>query len=617
MASAARLGIARVLTVDLGGGSVEARLRPDLAGCLGGSALATRLFAETASLGQGAESPSAGDQPFVMAIGPLTMAFPAMTKTAAVFRSPLTGNLGESHAGGRLAMAMRFAGYDALVVTGRSSRPVYLSVLPRDVRLKDATPLWGVDTEESGRILRELDTQMGGGKRSIVRIGPAGEAGVAYAGVNVDTYRHFGRLGLGAVMGAKRLKAIVVRGDLTFPLADPKRYSAAYQRAYDLAVRSPAMNKYHELGTAQNVLPLNAAGGLPTRNLASASFEGAEGISGETLAAESLLRKVACAGCPVGCIHIGLLREEFAPGHEYRYNGVSYDHELIYALGSLLGIGRGNDLFALIEGVEKLGLDAMTTGAVLAWLTEAGQKGLVPTGSGDGLGGISLAFGEPAGYLAAMERLVEGAGEPTGLWSVAARGTRALAQAYGGDFDLQLSGNEVSGYHTGYGTLLNHLAGARHSHLDSAGYALDQKSRVEDPRVLVDPLLAEEQERCVVTSLHACLFARKIYGDRALVRECLGSLGMEWTDEALDELGRSTLRLKHRLKAAMGFSLEGARLPDRFFQTPSSSGVLDRRKMEGAADLYRQRIEAMLAEAPAEFPWLAIPEKAATGEGRE
>lgn len=583
------LGVPRVLRVDLGTGRVEVAKRPDLAFWLGGSGLATRLFSEEYRAEADALAP---EQPVVLAIGPLTAAFPAITKTAAVFRSPLTGNFGESHAGGRLAMAMRFAGYDAIVLVGVSRRPAYLSVSSRDVRLRDATPLWGLATEETGRILRENEVRLGGGKRSIIRIGPAGEAGVHYAGVNVDTYRHFGRLGMGAVLGAKKLKAIVVGGDLSFNVADPKRYARAYEHVYDLATRSSAMQKYHELGTAQNALPLNVVGGLPTRNLQSGTFEQAEEISGEAFAKETLLRKYSCFGCPVGCIHIGLLREEFAPGFEYRYAGVSYDYELIYSLGSLLGVGDRNGLLALIESVEELGLDAMSAGAVLAWLTEARQAGLV---SEDELG-APLSFGEVQPYLGALGMLVADRAE---VWQTARRGTAALAARYGGEFDLQLSGNEISGYHTGYGTLLGHAVGARHSHLDGAGYALDQKSPGAAPESFVEPLLAEEQERCMLTSLHACLFARKIYGDREVVREALASLGIDRSDADLDDLGRSTLRLKHRLKVDMGFSLDELRLPKRFFKTPSPAGMLDEAALARAIAVYRERIRALLAEEPA------------------
>ena len=578
------IGIPRVLKVDLATGQVEVRKRPDLAFWLGGSGLGTKLLSE--ELRPDADAFDS-DQPIVFAIGPLTAAIPIVTKTSAHFKSPLTGELGESHAGGRLAMALRFAGYDALILKGQAKRPVYLQVSSNDVRLIDATPIWGLASEETGRVLRDIAMGKGGGKRSIIRIGPAGEARVRYASVNVDTYRHFGRLGLGAVMGAKRLKAIIAGGDLSFPIKDVKRYNAAYGKVYDLATRSTAMQKYHEVGTPVNVKPLNALGGLPTRNLQAATFEKADEIAGENFAQENLLRKYACFGCPVGCIHIGLLRQEFAPGYEFRSSGVSYDFELIFSLGSVLGVGDRMGVLDLIYDVEELGLDAISAGVVLAWLTEAQEQGLLPA---DQLG-VTLAFGDVPSYQKALRQLTFGRNE---LWETARRGTAALQARYGGEFDLQLGGNEISGYHTGYGQVVGHVVGARHSHLDNAGYSVDQSKPGLDPRELPDLLLAEEKERCVLTSLHACLFARKIFGDRELVRESLGSLGIDRTDEDLDKLGHETLKLKYQLKRAMGWSLEGVRLPKRFFETPTPAGVLDEELARSALAKYRERIEALV-----------------------
>jgi aldehyde:ferredoxin oxidoreductase len=577
-------GIPRVLKVDLSTGQVEVRMRPDLTSWLGGAGLGTKLLAEELKPEVDAFDP---DQPIVFAIGPLTSAFPIATKTSAHFKSPLTGNLGESHAGGRLAMALRFAGYDAVILKGQARKPVYLQISSNDVRLRDATPLWGLKSEETGRVLRDISMGYGGGKRSIIRIGPAGEARVRFASVNVDTYRHFGRLGLGAVMGAKRLKAVIVGGDLSYPIADPKRYGAAYQKIYDLATRSSAMQKYHELGTPQNVKPLNALGGLPTRNLQAATFAEAGEISGESFAQENLLRKYSCFGCPVGCIHIGLLRQEFAKGYEFRSTGVSYDYELIFSLGSVIGVSDRSGVLALIESVEEHGLDAMSAGVVLAWLTEAQQKGLIPAEEM----GVTLSFGDVPSYLKALDLLVGGRTE---VWETARRGTVALAARYGGEFDLQLAGNEISGYHTGYGQILGHSVGARHSHLDNAGYSLDQSKPGADPRDLVDPLIKEETERCMLTSLHVCLFARKIYGDRENVREALGALGIDRTDAELDTLGRETLKLKHQLKVAMGWSLNDVRLPKRFFETPSPAGVLDEGRTRQALAAYGDRLAALL-----------------------
>jgi len=192
----------RVLYVDLTKEKVSVEERKDLFHLLGGTGVAAKLLEENMH----PELPALHeDQPIVFAIGPLSTIFPVATKTVATFISPLTGEYGESHAGGRSAMAIRNAGYDAIVITGKARRPTYLSISDHSVDFKDARGLWGLGVDEVGRIIREREGIPG--KRSIMRIGVSGENLVSFAGVNVDTYRHFGRLGLGAVFGSKQPKS--------------------------------------------------------------------------------------------------------------------------------------------------------------------------------------------------------------------------------------------------------------------------------------------------------------------------------------------------------------------------------------------------------------------------
>ena len=201
-------GTIRVLTIDLTSKSWEVEERPDLFRFLGGVGVGIRLLDENVLYDR---DPLDSGQPVIFCVGPLSSIYPVITKTVCMFRSPLTNELGESYAGGRLALAMVYSGYDAIVIKGDSPRPVYLSIGPEGVEFRNAEPLWGVGTEETGRYLREMEP--GRSFRSIVRIGPAGENLVRFANLNVDTFRHFGRLGPGAVFGSKNLKALVVFGD--------------------------------------------------------------------------------------------------------------------------------------------------------------------------------------------------------------------------------------------------------------------------------------------------------------------------------------------------------------------------------------------------------------------
>ena len=204
----------RVLVYDLDQGRGAIASLPGRRRLIGGSGLAALLYEK---YGLPTAAPFDPGQPLVFAIGPATGYFPLMSKTVCGFKSPYNDNYAESHAGGRSALALRFAGYDALVVRGRAARPSVLVVGSRRIELLDAHYLWGADVFTTGKLLRKIAAGASG-HRSILRIGPAGENGSAYACINVDTYRHFGRLGAGAVMGAKKIsRASFSRATATCP----------------------------------------------------------------------------------------------------------------------------------------------------------------------------------------------------------------------------------------------------------------------------------------------------------------------------------------------------------------------------------------------------------------
>ena len=284
----------RILHVDLATGDTRVEERQDLyRDFLGGTGVAVKLLAELVHEDKDPLDPA---QPVIFAIGPLTTIFPVVTKAVATFRSPLTGEYGESHAGGQFASALRYAGYDSLVITGAASRLVYLVINGDKIEIRPADAMAGMNVIETGRIIR--DRIRGAGHRSILRIGPAGERGIAYASLNVDTFRHFGRLGLGAVLGSKNLKAVAVIGQQHLELpADSRSYKKVYASIYDRVLHTDAMAKYHELGTPANVVPLNELGALPTYNVRQGYFGEADEIGGEAFAQGELITKRACAGC--------------------------------------------------------------------------------------------------------------------------------------------------------------------------------------------------------------------------------------------------------------------------------------------------------------------------------
>ncbi len=575
----------RVLYINLTTSKIRVEQREDLLPYLGGVGVAARLLEENMHPDL---DPLHPDQPIVFAIGAGTWVFPVLTKTVAMFISPLTGELGESYAGGRLAMCMLMAGYDAFVITGQAPKPIGVRISNNSVEFIDNRALWGQDSTPTGRGIRDR-VAGSSGKRSIIRIGPAGENKVAFASVNVDSYRHFGRLGLGAVMGSKYLKAMMVTGDRSFHIQNNREYFKVYQQIYKKCTSTDMMAKYHDDGTPAGVLPLNASSSLPTLNLRSTKFEFAEDISGDAFARKNLVRKVACTGCPVGCIHIGLFRREFDKGHEYEAISAAYDYELIFALGSYIGVKTTDEIIHLIDEVEETGMDAISTGICLGWATEALETGLVTEEQTI----VPLKWGDKEAYLKAIRYLATGRNK---FYRDLGRGTRYASSVYGGaDFAMQFGGNEMPGYHTGYASVVGFAVAARHSHLDNAGYMIDQGLKEFNEQAIIDKLFFEEYDRCMTNSLCMCLFARKVY-DHQTILDALNSIGYHFTEQDLVDIGKRNLRTKMRIKEKLGFNQKAVRLPKRFFETTTMHGQVDEATAYRMIDIYIGQIKDMMKE---------------------
>lgn len=571
----------RVLYIDLEKEESWVEERQDLFDqWMGGTGVGIKLLMEECPEGIDPLSPKA---PIIFSIGPLNGMFPVATKMVATFKSPLTGELGESYAGGRLPMAARFASHEAIVIRGAAQRPSYISINDADVKIKDATSIWGVEAQTVGMILREHEP--GTGRRSIIRIGPAGENLVRYAGVLVDTYRHLGRLGLGAVFGSKKLKAMVISGTEHVEIPDHKRYREVYNRLYSTTVQTDVMEKYHDIGTSVNISVLNWLKGLPTKNFQSSSFPEAENISGEMFADKFLSRRLSCAGCPIGCIHIASLKSAFSTHHEFEVRKVSYDYEPIYSLGSNLGVSSAEGLLQLIDACERLGLDVMSAGVVLGWATEAYERDII---SPQETLGVPLQWNDVKNYLKALDFIVR---PPNEFYSALARGVDYASSKYGGvDFAMSLGGNEVSGYHTGPASIVGQIVGVRHSHLDNAGYSIDQKAAKKQlsPEQMVDKIIKEDNFRGIFNSLVGCLFARGVYTEENII-DALGAVGIEKTREDLDDLGKRIFDEKYRFKTREGFDLSKVRVPRRFYETVSTLGKIDPQTVEEMLAIYRKK----------------------------
>ena len=567
----------KVLVFDLTSGKGEYTQMEGRDQVAGGSGLAALLFNRYGQPNAPWDSPG---QPLIFAIGPLSGYFPLMSKTICSFKSPYHNQYTESHGGGRSAMALRLTGLDALVLIGRSPTPCFFEVSSTHFQARDGGFLWGQDVLETGKLLRRMSK--GSGHRSILRIGQAGENGAAIAGINVDTYRHFGRLGGGAVMGVKNLKAIILHGNAILPLPKGNRYAKLFAEVHSQVTASGMMKKYHDLGTPANLKTLNDLQSLPWRNLQATADEAVDRISGERFADEALLHNSACSGCPVGCIHVGFVREKFMDSHRYLYRQVSYDYETIFSLGTMLGVTDRSAVLTLLDLFEKTGMDAMSAGVALAWATEATEKGLIS--AQETL--APLTFGDSASYQRAANAFGTGA---NAFYRLLGQGTLKAAEVYGGKDFACVLGQEMAGYATGEVFFAAQALGFRHSHLDSGGYSYDQQHADKDVNAAVEFLLRDEASRAFMTSMVACLFARNVYTD-ALLSECLQSLGYEKLAATIPECGRYIQKIRWKTRINSGFHPESITIPKRFREITTWKGPIDPQYLQSLQTNYGQAI---------------------------
>ncbi len=575
----------KILKVDLSAGKAEVIRLEGRNEVAGGSGLAAVVFNRYGYFSRPWNHP---EQPLIFAIGPLTGYFPLMSKTVCAFKSPYHDQYTESHAGGRSALSLAFAGIDALVITGRSREPCCLAVGSRNLEIRPAGFLWGLDVIRSGKILRNM-FKTSSGHRSILRIGQAGEKQLAMAGINADTYRHFGRLGGGAVMGAKNLKAVVINGDGVLDQPDSRGYADLYKRVFKQVIDTGMMKKYHDLGTPANIMTLNSLQALPWRNLQASSDPGAEGISGERFAKDALLRNIACAGCPVGCIHVGFVREKFMKDNRYMYKQVAYDYEPIFAAGSMLGVSDCFSVLNIMDVMERVGLDVISGGVAIAWATEAFERGLI--GPEETI--IPLGFGNVDACKKAAFYLGTAAND---FYRLLGQGTLKAAERYGGSEFACVLGQEMAGYATGELFFAAQSLGFRHSHLDSGAYSFEQKHAEKDVEKMVDFLMEDEVPRAFLTSMVACLFARGVYRPEVL-SECLNVLGYEKLSMNVEQTAHKIRSLRWKTRFACGFDPDSITIPKRFYKVKSWKGPVDPAYLNALRSRYAERLKALADES--------------------
>ena len=421
-------------------------------------------------------------------------------KFAVVSKSPLTHRINDSLAGSAFALAGKRAGCDAIVITGRASRPSILVIDDGHVHFEPAGDLWGghvpqPESELSGRFPRGFQFSV---------IGPAGERRVRYATLSHDG-RHAGRGGSGAVLGAKNIKAIAVRGSQRCRLG-PSRRIAGLAKQISQKSLGPATAKYRELGTAANLLAFNRLDALPTRNFRQGHFEAAAELSPETLEAARRKTRSSCAACTIGCEHLYSLRGEGMTPER----GVRVEYENLFALGSLCGIGDAETVLRASQRCDDLGIDTISAGGTIAFAMECVERGL--------LDAPWLRFGSGEALLSAIEAI----GQRSGLGHRLAEGSRRLAEELGQDalrFAPQVKGLEIPGYEPrSFQTMALGLAvgtrGADHNR--SSAYEVDFSPAADRHRLRPEAaaLAIETEDRAaVMDSLILCKFLRGVLSD--------------------------------------------------------------------------------------------------------
>ncbi len=559
----------KILTVNLTSGtsrSVEtsAELKSHF---LGGCGFGAKLLYDTVPA---KADPLGPENAVVLTTGPVTgTLLPSSAMTAATTKSPLTGTFFRSVMGGVFGSELKQAGFDALLITGASSAPVYLLIDDGTVEVKPADTLWGADTFATQLRLKE---HLGSAEFQVAAIGPAGEKLVRYAAIISGT-RALGRGGLGAVLGAKKLKAIAVRGSQTVAVNNPAAVIANGRSLMEKLAANPQSAKaFPTYGSTASPASYSAAGLFGTRNWQTEVFEGAEAISAEANAKLGKhVRTRACSSCVIRSSHIWRAGEGPYAG---LYNE-GPEYETLWSLGAMCGNSSFDAVLAAERLCDEYGIDTISAGVCIGFGMECFEKGLITARE---TGGVDLRYGNAD----AVVRMIHQIGRREGFGDWLAEGTREMARRIGGasaDFAMHAKGLEFAGHSAraiksmavGYAT--SNRGG---SHQDTRpapersgkfGTGFDGKAK-----------LAKECQD-MTTIGDASVFCRRLtecgYGSflNHEIAETLSLVtGQTYTVESLREISERIYAMEKLFNAREGFRREADTLPKRFLTEPIPEG---------------------------------------------
>lgn len=595
---------ARILEVDLSTGKVESQRLPSETYRLhpGGSALAAYLLAKGLKPGADALGP---ENLLVFAVSPLTgLPVPGASRLVVAAKSPLTGTMGDSQSGGFFPAHLKANGWDAVSFKARAPRPVYLYIDGDHAELRPADHLWGKVTGEAEDIIQgEIGSPV-----EIAQIGPAGEKLVRFACVLSRSTRANGRNGLGAVMGSKNLRAVVVRQARPPRAADPERLKGLAKEGARRLEESVGLQLLGRHGTDGELLGHHEAGFLPTRNFSSGWFpEGAQSITGSAMSETILKSRDTCYGCPIRCKRVVEVPGRVDP----RYGGPEY--ETCAAFGSYCGV---TDLVAIAQANQvcnMYGLDTISCGGTIAFAMECYEKGILTNAE---TGGLELRFGD--GQM--VVKLAEMIAKREGFGNLLAEGSSRAAAAIGrgaGDCTVCVKGQELPAHMPQYKPSVGLVYATN-------PFGADHQSSEHDTVLILPPDTTERvrlaqvgawrgypdsfsldadkvrfayDTQCfysVLDSLCLCQFvwgpAWQLYGPDDLVELCRAGIGWDTSLVELMRAGERRINLMRHFGAREGFGRADDRLPARIFEGlpdgPAKGARIDRDQFDKALDLY-------------------------------
>lgn len=525
--------------------------------------------------------------------GPLSgTTFPAASRSAVITRSPMTGTFLDSYCGGFFGPHLKRAGIDALVITGKAEKPVYILVDEGKITLKEADQLWGHSTFDTEMRLQNEHRKEKGERISVAAIGPAGEKMVRFANI-VNNRRCYGRGGAGAVMGSKNLKAVVLRGNQRPGLTDEAAFKEVVGRCRRKTAEHPLTGKegvFPKVGTMMTLDLTNETGTLPTRNWQENTSEHAEVINADAFISH-IIRPKSCYACPIGCS-----RETTATKSGVAYTTEGPEYETMYSFGPNCDIKEPEVVIAADKLCTDYGLDTISCGVVVGFAMECFEAGLL---SSEDTGGSDLSFGNGD----ALIDLIHLIGKREGLGQILAEGVKRASEKINGssEFAMHVKGLELPGYDPRgmKGQALTYAVADRggcHLRSNTLRTEIIGKPRAYD-RYVYDEKAEMIRELQLNYATFNCLIAC-VFGTFALAAEDYAealSTIMDWsvTAKEIRLIGERALNLTRLFNIREGFTRQDDTLPQRLFNQPATRGpskgqVVDKAAFEKMLDEYYQ-----------------------------